>query len=451
MTQTKVKQLPTAYAPPCNPEAEQAVLGALILRPDALHAVAAMLTPGDFYREAHGVIYQAILDLDRDGKPIDLVTVNGLLKERGQLDKVGGTMFLAALSDQVGFAVNAESYAGIVADKARLRRFIDKAQELTQACFQPVEDVSAFLNRACTEVCRVAEASYENHAVPLVEAAQAEINVLEKMHYLGTLPGLDPGFRDLAKLYRWNPSELIVLAARPGMGKTTLAANFILKAAQQGVPGGFFILEMGKEALSRRFLSIMGRVNSVRLNLGRMAADEWRRLYHAQEAFESLPIWIDDTPSLSISDLRARARRKHAEGRLGFLVVDYLQLTKPVNRGRSREEEVAEVSRGLKALAKELKIPVLAVASLNRELEKRPKKRPILSDLRESGAIEFDADAILFLYRDEVYRPDTPDKGVAELELAKHRNGPTGMVKLAYQESCYRFEDLALDHSGLPF
>ena len=258
---------------------------------------------------------------------------------------------------------------------------------------------------------------------------------------------LQVGFKDLGKLLSWTQSELIILAAGPGVSKTGMAINFVWQLAQTGHWCGFFTLEMSREQLTRRFMAVMGRINSHRMNQGRMTAEEWVRFAQLQKQFEAMPIWIDDTPSLSIADIRARARRQHGTGKLDFLAVDYLQLTRPKTRGRSREEEVAEVSRGLKALAKELHIPVLAISSLNRKCEERTDKRPIMADLRESGAIEFDADLILFLYRDEVYRKNSPDKGIAEIEVAKHKNGPIGLVKMAYQGECYRFKDLAEESS----
>jgi replicative DNA helicase len=441
----KVRPIFPAYAPPASPEAEQAVLGAILLRPEVLSQVAALLSPADFYSVAHRRIYQAMLDLTEANHPVDLVTVTARLKERGQLDGAGGPAFLAGLSEQVGFAANAAYYARLVRDKAQLRQVLDKTQEIAGACCTPIRDVAGFIDQAAQEFVKVTETGQKNQAAPLDHLVQEESRVIEEIFYHHRQPGLTAGFRDLEKLLSWTPGDLIILAARPGIGKTALAINFVWQLAQMGHRCGFFTLEMSREQLTRRFMAAVGRINGHRMNQGRMTPDEWARFAKLQEQFEAMPIWIDDAPSLSIADLRARARRQHGIGNLDFLVVDYLQLTRPKTRGRSREEEVAEVSRGLKALAKELKIPVLAVSSLNRKLEERPDKRPILSDLRESGAIEADADVVMFLYRDEVYRKDSLDKGIAELEVAKHRNGPTGMVKLAYQKEFFRFEDLAKD------
>jgi replicative DNA helicase len=260
----------------------------------------------------------------------------------------------------------------------------------------------------------------------------------------GDSGGVAVGYLDLGRLISWEPGDLVILAARPSMGKTALALNFMLKVARAGHHVGIFTLETSKEKLTRRFMSILGRINGHRMNQGKLTGEEWVKIFELQGIVEELPIWIDDTPSLSIAEIRARARQYHKAGNLDFLVVDYLQLAKPLKRGRSREEEVSELSRGLKSLAKELQIPVLAISALNRKFADRPNKRPQRSDLRESGAIEFDADKILFLYREEEDKPDNPEvAGIAEVDVDKHKDGPTGMVKLAFQKEYFRFEDLA--------
>ena len=445
----KVTPIKPAYIPPANPEAEQSVLGAILVRPEVLDQVAVLITPADFYREAHGRIFQAMLDLRNAGKPVDLVSVTALLKERGQLEGMGGPVFLAALSEEVGFAVNAEYYAKLVHDKARLRRFLDKTQQVSAACFGPVENTSQFLDQAMQELYEVAGTGAHHQVFPLDNLVKSETQVIEQIYEKHQQPGIPPGYHDLGKLFSWVPGDLVILAARPSMGKTALALNFTWRIAQNGIPGLVFTLETSKEQITRRFMSLVGRINGHRMNQGKLTDEEWERFYQIQDQVNQMPILIDDTPSLSVAEIRARTRRQFGNGSPGFVVVDYLQLTKPLRRGRSREEEVAEVSRGLKALAKELNVPVLAISSLNRKLEERPDKRPQLADLRESGAIEFDADVILFLYRDEVYKKETPAAGVAEVNVAKHKNGPIGTVKLAYQKEVHRFEDLA-DHPEEP-
>lgn len=443
----RVAFISQAYAPPASPEAEQSVLGAVLVTPEKLDAVSVMITAADFYQEAHGRIFQTMLDLREIGKALDLVTVSALLKERGQLAGVGGPVFLAGLSEQVGFATNAEAYAAIVRDKARLRRFADKMQQVTGACFAPVENVGEFLDHAVMDIFEATESAQQNQAVFLDDLVASESQIIEGIYYKKQQPGIPVGFQGLGRLFYWTPGDLIILAARPSIGKTSLAINFCWKLALAGVYSGFVTLETSKEQLTRRFMAHIGEISGYRMSQGKLSGTEWQRFALLQAEVDSMPLWIDDTPALSIGEIRARARRQHGMGKLDFLVVDYLQLTKPVHRGRSREEEVAEVSRGLKALAKELHIPVLAISSLNRKCEERTDKRPIMADLRESGAIEFDADLILFLYRDEVYRKNSPDKGIAEIEVAKHKNGPIGLVKMAYQGECYRFKDLAEESS----
>ena len=439
----KVTPIATGYEPPSNPEAEQSVLGAILVRPEAFDVVATLITPTDFYRQAHGDIFQAMLDLREAEKPVDLVTVSALLKERGKIEGIGGYAFLAGLSEEVGFATNAEYYAGLVRDKARLRRLLDTTQEIAAACFAPVENVSEFLSESAQKVSEVSETAGDSAAVTLETMVDRQSTVVEAQYYAKEPSGLPVGYQDLARLIAWEPGDLIILAARPSMGKTALALNFMLRVATPGSHAGIFTLETNKEKLTRRFMSIIGRINGHRMNQGDLQPNEWVQFSRLREQVEGMPIWIDDS-DLNIAEMRARARRQRKAGQLDFLVVDYLQLVKPMKRGRSREEDVAELSRGLKKLAKELEIPVLAVSALNRKFADRPNKRPMRSDLRESGAIEFDADKILFLYREEVDKPNLAEvEGVAEVDVDKHKDGPTGRVKLAFQKEFFRFEDLA--------
>jgi replicative DNA helicase len=433
------------FTPPANPEAEQSVLGAILVRPEAIDVVATLITAADFYRQAHAEIYQAMLDLRDSGKPVDLVTVSALLKERVKLEGVGGPVFLAGLSEQVGFATNAEYYATLVRDKARLRRLLDTTQGIAAACFAPVDNVSEFMAGAAQKINEATEANHENTAVTLQEMVGQQSDVVEAQFYdKAPAGGLPVGYIDLDPLIAWEPGDLIILAARPSMGKTALALNFMLRVARTGAHAGIFTLETSKEKLTRRFMSIIGKINGHRMSQGKLSPDEWVQFAKLRDRVEGMPIWIDDTPSLNIAEIRARTRQQHKAGTLQFLVVDYLQLAKPLRRGRSREEEVAELSRGLKSLAKELNIPILAISALNRKFADRPNKRPQRSDLRESGAIEFDADKILFLYREEEDKPNLPEvAGIAEVDVDKHKDGPTGRVKLAFQKEFFRFEDLA--------
>ena len=439
----KVTPLVTGFTPPSNPEAEQSVLGAILVRPEAFDVVATLITAADFYRQAHADIYQSMLDLREAEKPVDLVTVCALLKERGKIESVGGGAFIAGLTEECGYSTNAEYYAGLVRDKARLRRLLDTTQEIAAACFAPVENVSEFLSESAQKVSEVSEIASDCTAVTLEMMVDRQSTVVEAQFYAKEPSGLPVGYLDLGRLVAWEPGDLIILAARPSMGKTALALNFMLRVAAAGAHAGIFTLETSKEKLTRRFMSIIGRINGHRMNQGDLQANEWVLFSQLREQVEGMPIWIDDA-DLNIAEMRARARRQRKSGQLDFLVVDYLQLVKPMKRGRSREEDVAELSRGLKKLAKELEIPVLAVSALNRKFADRPNKRPMRSDLRESGAIEFDADKILFLYREEVDKPNLADvQGIAEVDVDKHKDGPTGRVKLAFQKEFFRFEDLA--------
>jgi replicative DNA helicase len=446
---------PTGYTPPANPEAEQSVLGAILLRPQVLDQISDILEPEDFYREAHARIYQAMMGLYKRGEPVDLVSVNALLKERGQLEGVGGPVFLVSLSEQVGFATNADYYARLVHDKAVLRRLLNCSQEIAGACLAPVEDVAEFLDAAEQRVFQIAEARIRPGFNPLGELVEKEIATLEAIWHreAGRITGVPSGFIDLDnKTAGFQKADLIIIAARPSMGKTALALNIAYHAAYQAqVPVAFFSLEMSKEQLVRRLLSSVGEVDASNLRRAFLSTQEWANLQTAAGYLLDCPISIDDSPAPTVLEIRAKARRLKAEGKLGLLILDYLQLM----RGRdlpSREQVISEISRSLKALAKELNVPVIALSQLSREPEKRTEdKRPKLSDLRESGAIEQDADVVLFIYRDEVYREDSPDKGTAEVIIGKQRNGPTGKLRLAFRDKFTRFDPLAVEEARIDF
>ena len=431
------------FTPPTDTEAEQSVLGAILVRPEMLDRVTTIIKPDDFYREAHRVIFQAMLDLQAKNEPVDQVTVSILLRERGKLEGAGGVVFLAGLSSEVGYATNAEFYAKKVREKAILRRLLDASQHIAGACLSSIDNVAEFVDAAGQKFYEACQAVNPKEASNLSDLVSQEADTLTKIHEEKALPGIKVGYSDLSRYFAWSPSNLYILAGRPGMGKTALALNLALKVAKQGVPVGFISLEMSESQLTRRIMANMGRIDAERMNRGFMNGREWAAIFQVRNQVENIPIYIDDRPSQSIAEIRARARRQHSEGKLGFLILDYLQLTKPVNRSRSREEEVAEVSRGLKALAKELNIPVLALSQLNRKVEDRPNKRPGLADLRESGAIEADADLVMFIYRDEKYHKNSEDKGIAEVLIEKQRDGRTGMAKLVFLDDYLRFEDLA--------
>ncbi len=443
---------PGGYTPPANPEAEQSVLGAILVRPEVLDRVADIIVPGDFYREAHGRIFQAMLDLYGRGEPVDLVTVTALLRERGQLEGVGGPVFLASLSEEVGFATNANYYASLVHDKSILRRLLETTQEIAGQCLSSVEDVAEFLDAAEQKVFEVAETKVRAGFKPLATLVHDEIAHLDAIWHreAGRITGVPSGFPDLDNYTAgFQRGDLIILAARPSMGKTALALNIAFNASYKPqVPVAFFSLEMSKEQLVRRLLSSVGEVDANNLRRAFLSSQEWANLQNGAGYLEDCQIYIDDTPAATVLDIRAKARRLKAEGKLGLVIIDYLQLMRGRHDAPSREQEISEISRSLKALAKELDVPVMALSQLNRRVEERPNKRPQLADLRESGAIEQDADVIIFIYRDEVYREDSPDKGIAEVIVGKQRNGPTGKVKLSFRDKFTRFDILAREEAA---
>jgi replicative DNA helicase len=434
------------YVPPANAEAEQSVLGAILVRPEALDTVADLIVPGDFYRKDHGLIYKAMLDLYGKGKPVDLVTVNALLKERGQLEGVGGPVFLAELSEQVGFATNAEYYAGLVRDKAILRRLLDASQQIARACLAPVENVSALINDAESKLFQVA-ANQKTQAKSLADLIPVEEVKIEALHARkDQLIGLSTGFRDIDKLTAGlQDSDLIILAARPSMGKTALALNIAFNTAYKSkppVPVAFFSLEMSESQLTRRLIASAGKINAERLRTGQMEPEEWVQFNKTNQMLIEVPIFIHDASSPTVLEIRSHARRLKMRHGIRLIIVDYLQLIQGRAGLSSREQQISEISRSLKALAKELQVPIIALSQLSREVEKREKKRPQLSDLRESGAIEQDADLVLFIFRGEVYHPgDLSIRGIAELNLAKQRNGATGTTTLTYLGEFTRFEN----------
>ncbi len=442
---TKKKDSPAGYTPPANLEAEQSVLGAILVRPEVLDEVSDLLVADDFYKEAHGRIYKAMLDLYGKSDPVDLVTVCALLKERSQLEGVGGAVFLAGLSEEVGFAVNAPYYAKLVRQKAMLRRLLDATQEIAGACLAPVDDAEVFIDQAESKIFLIKESREIQAAYSLDDLVPEEVSRIEKIfERKREILGIPSGFVDLDRLTSgWQNGDLIILAARPSHGKTALSLNMAYHAARHSqVPTAFFSMEQPKEQLVQRLLASVGQINASRLRAARMESQEWERFYQVDDKLRGVPIHIIDKPALTSLEIRSQARRLKSKQGIGLVVVDYLQLARDP-KAKSREQEVGGISRSLKALAKELNLPVMALCQLNREVEKRPNRRPVLSDLRESGSIELDADLVLFIYRDELYREDSKDKGIAEVRLAKHRNGPTGLVNLAYRKEFMLFQNYA--------
>ncbi|MEJ2093417.1 MAG: replicative DNA helicase [Syntrophobacterales bacterium] len=401
-------------------------------------------------------MFQAMLDLWSRGEPVDLVTVTALLKERARLEEVGGPVFLAALSEHVGTAANAVYYARLVHEKAVMRRLLECSQNIAQACLAPVEDVEEFLDKAENEIFKVAESKIRFGFQPLDSLVEKEVGLLEAIWHReqSRITGVPSGFPDLDQLTAgFQQGDLIIIAARPSMGKTALALNIAFNAAYHAqVPVGFFSLEMSKEQMVRRLLSSAGEIDASHLRRAYFPEeDEWKRLQEAASYLLECPIYIDDSPAATVLEVRSKARRLRAEDKLGLLIVDYLQLMRGRSDAPSREQEISDISRSLKALAKELSVPVIALSQLSRKVEDRPKKEPQLADLRESGAIEQDADVILFIYRDEVYREDSPEKGQARLFLKKQRNGPTGDFRLAFRGLYTRFDSFEPEDHQVSF
>ena len=421
-------------------EAEQAVLGAILLRPEALADVMTILKPEYFYHEKHRIIYKALIEMDLSQKPIDLVTVTGFLLDRGQLFQVGGPAYLASLNENVGTAINITYYARRVREKAGLRKIREFSQELNASLKTQLEDpieIQDWIEARLFEIGQELRLELTSEHISTMVESEAEL--LSQIHQNKTQVGLKTGYPDLDRLISWRPEQVSILAGRTSMGKTNLALNFMLKAAHDGASVGFYSLEMSNSEISRRVFAIEGEIEAYRLSQVWLKRNDWLKINQAVRSLKKLDITMDFSRSLSIMDIRSKARRAKLHGKLDLLVVDYLQLVKPFRKARSREEEVAETSRGLKSLARELKIPILVVAQLNRKCEDRPDKRPKLSDLRESGAIEQDADVVILIYRDKDQDINCSNNGLMEVNVAKNRNGRTGLVKLAYQESFLKF------------
>ena len=440
-------------APPHSSEAEQALLGGLIIDSEAINKVAGMVKPDDFYVIAHKAIFKTILDLYENNTPIDLVTVSALLTDKGQLVNIGGVLFLNKLVDAMPTSAGIEAYARIVKEKSTMRSIMEAAGKIHSMGYSEQEmGAREYLDRAEMLIFSIEGEREYKKAKKVYEILLDGVPKLEMLwKKQSKITGVPTGFHVLDNMTAgFQPSDLIIIAGRPSMGKTALALNMARAAAENEVPAGIFSLEMSQEQLSMRLLATETEVSFSRIRTGAINENEWRKLGEGTFKFEQLPIFIDDSPALNILDLRGRARRMVKEHNIGIIFIDYLQLIRgKQENNRFREQEISEISRFLKALAKELNIPVVALSQLNRKVEERPEKKPILSDLRESGAIEQDADVILFLYRDEVYNKESEDAGIAEINIGKQRNGSIGGVKIGYQSDCTRFFNLYEDAGEL--
>jgi replicative DNA helicase len=442
----KKLEKPSAMLPPQNIEAEEALLSAVLIDNILLLEIIEKVSVQDFYRSAHQKIYKAMIDLFEKTEPIDLVTLSNHLKSKNQLEEIGGASFLAALIDAVPMAVNVGHYAKIVSEKATLRRLIEKTAQISRRCYEDTEDIDEIVDFAERSIFEISDNQARKQFHPIGELIMANYDKLEeKQGNTSQVTGVPSGFDDLDGLTSgFQNSDLIIIAARPSMGKTALALNIARNAAyESNTPIAIFSLEMAKEQLSLRMLCAEARVDSTKIRNGRWTDEDWRDLGFAADRLALLPIFIDDSPVMTVTEIRAKARRMKMEKNIGMVVIDYLQLMRSSRTLERRDLEISDISRSLKSLAKELDIPVVALSQLNRLLEQRNDKRPRLSDLRESGALEQDADVVAFIYRDEVYNTEetNPHRGTAEVILAKQRNGPTGTIILSFLNAYTRFEN----------
>ncbi len=442
---------PQGRVPPHSLEAERAVLGGVLLENNALNAATQILSADDFYSRANALIFDAMCELFRRGQPVDLVTLRAWLVDHGNLQKAGGDEHILSLTETIPTVENIEHHAGIVRDKAIVRRLIARCHEIAAQGYGEYGDVDEFVDDAEKKIFEVAKeqkrAPYEHIKDVVIRTFEQVTEAAERKE---KITGLPTGFAKLDRMTAGlKGGELIIVAGRPGMGKTAFALNVALHGcADRNLPVVVFSLEMAKEELARRLLCSEARVDGGRMRTGMLTRDDWTRLTSTAGTLTNLKLFIDDTPALSIMELRGKARRLKAEHGLGLVVIDYLQLMRAGSKVESREKEISEISRSLKGLAKELQVPVMALSQLNRSVETRAAKdkRPQLADLRESGAIEQDADVILFIYREEVYNREDPElRGIAEIIIGKQRAGPVGIVKCRFFHEFTRFENLASD------
>jgi len=447
-------QLDAIKLPPHSVEAEQSVLGGILLDSTAWDKIVDLLQEQDFYRYEHRITFRHIAQLADLAKPIDVITVAESLENNGELDKAGGLSYLGSLAQNVPSAANIRRYAEIVRERAVMRKLAEVGTEIATSAYNPGgRDAGQLLDEAESRVFEIAESGERGKQgfvgiPPLLTQVVERIETLYSRDNASDVTGIATGFTDLDSMTSGlQPGDLVIVAGRPSMGKTAFSVNIAEHVALEvNKPVAIFSMEMGGTQLAMRMIGSVGRLNQHTLRTGKLEDDDWSRMTHALGRLNDAPIFIDETAALNSLELRSRARRLHRQNDgLGLIVIDYIQLMSSTSSkgGENRATEISEISRSLKSLAKELHVPVIALSQLNRSLEQRPNKRPIMSDLRESGAIEQDADLILFIYRDEVYNPDSPDKGKAEVIVAKQRNGPIGKVDLTFRGEYTRFENYA--------
>ncbi|MHB8157144.1 MAG: replicative DNA helicase [Desulfocucumaceae bacterium] len=431
---------------PQNIDAEQSVLGALFVDREAIYRVARFLKPEDFYMESHRLIYRAFLELDDAGVPPDMVTLSDLLRQQGSLDKIGGVTYVASLAAMVPTAVNIEHHARIIEEKSLLRSLIAMATRISGMGYEGGDAAEKLIDEAENMLLELSSRRSSAGFSPIERILVEIFGVIEERYRnKGKTSGVLTGFNDLdGLLCGMQPGDLIIVAGRPAMGKTSLGMTVAHQAAQQhGISTAVFSLEMSKAQLVQRLLCAEAMVDMQKVRSGNLSELDWNKLAEAAARLTRAPLYIDDSAGLSVRQVRAKARRLKAEKGLGLIVIDYLQLMQGPSRTENRQQEIADISRSLKAMAKDLNVPVIALAQLSRSVEQRDKKRPIMSDLRESGSLEQDADIVMFIYREEYYKPDTEKRGIAEIIVAKQRNGPTGSVELAFLKEYTRFMNLS--------
>ena len=431
--------------PPHNLEAEQAVLGGVLLNNDAMNQLMDILSSDDFYREAHATIFEGMSLLYKESEPIDVITLSEVLTRKNQVEKVGGVDYLAVLVQSVSTSAGIVYHAEIIRHTSVRRRLISECSNISEQCFQGQDDAEDLLEKAEQTIFNIAESQIKEGFQSLNQVIKGSMErVVKAGESKGFLTGITTGFEHFDRLTAGlQPSDLIIIAGRPSMGKTALALNIGYNAAKSTKKGiAVFSLEMSRQQLGIRLLGFESRIDATRLRTGRLKKHEWQELIDSADRLSEIPIFIDDSSAISVLEMKAKCRRLKKRGELGLVIVDYMQLIHGRRSAESRQLEMSEISRALKGLAKDLDIPVVALSQLNRKVEDRPNKRPQLADLRESGAIEQDADVIVFIYRDEVYNPQSEEnQNTAEIIIGKQRNGPTGLFKLTFLKELTRFEN----------
>ena len=435
--------------PPQNIEAERAVIGAMMISTDAIVTVAETLIASDFYRMEHRVLFQTIIKLNQENKAADIVTVTEELRKDDKLDSIGGIICVTGLANAVPTAANVEYYANIVKENAQLRGLIKAATEIATSAYERQEDVPVIMDRAESQILSLAAANNKHHFAPMKDLVLHTISKIEKVYqHKGGITGVSTGFKDLDNLTAGlQPSDFIIVAGRPSMGKTAFTLNMATYASLHlNKQVAFFSLEMSQEQLLQRMICAEGAIDSQRMRVGNLDDTDWGNILAISDKLSKSTIHIDDTPGISVMEVRSRARRLKAEHGLDLIIIDYLQLMQGHVKSNSenRHQEISDISRTLKALARELNVPVVALSQLSRSVESRQVKTPMLSDLRESGSLEQDADVVMFLYREDYYNPESAEKNITEVNIAKHRNGPTDTVRLFFHKQFTRFTDLTI-------